>query len=125
MRMTEMAQVKKPRQKTPSKAIFWFLRRLSRAKAGSGTTKMVTSVTMLPAALMYQKGRLGMHVPGTWGCQNFSMGEQLKMVTRSCEMAQRATKTPAIMITRRICGVPRMRQYWRRKVILVAVRDAL
>lgn len=44
--------------------IFWVRRRFRRPKTGSGRTNTVTSVMMLPAALIYQNGRLGMHVPG-------------------------------------------------------------
>src|SRR5689334_11639760 len=87
MRMTEMAHVwanvsnglwdarsgvdsrltKKPRQKTPIRPSFCPLRRLRRLIAGSGRTKTMTSVTMFPAALTYQNGRLGIQVPGVAG----------------------------------------------------------
>lgn len=86
-------------------------RRFKRLSAGSGSTKTVTSVTILPAALIYQKGRLGMHVPGVSGSQNLWMGEHVKMTTRSCDIDQRATKTNATMMTRRIVPCPMMRWY--------------
>lgn len=116
---------KKPKQKIPINATFWFFFRFSLLRAGKGTTKTITSVTMLPAALIYQKGRLGMQVPGVSGSQNFSMGVQVKMTTSSWEMDHKATMIPASITTFLICGVPRMRQYWRRKVILIAVNDPL
>jgi len=69
----------------------------------------MTSVKMLPAALIYQNGRLGTQVPGSSGDQNLSMGVQVKMVTRSWEMDHKATKTKAVMTTFRIFGVLKIR----------------
>jgi hypothetical protein len=87
----------------------------------------MTSVVMFPAALMYQKGRLGMHVPGISGCQNLGMGVQVKMTTRSWDIDHVAMTTMAsIMATLvRTVPAPKMRWYWSRKVSFVAVKEAL
>lgn len=59
--------------------------------------KIRTSVTMLPAAFMYQKGKLGMQCP--FGIespnQNFSIGVQEKMTISSCEMDHIVTNISA------------------------------
>lgn len=102
IRMMEMAQVKKPKLKIPRSIIFCALLSFSEPRAGNGTTKTMTSVKILPAALMYQKGKFGMQVPGVSGSQNFSIGVQLNMVTSSWETDHNDTKVRAAIMMRRI-----------------------
>lgn len=88
---------------------------------------MIMSVTMFPAALIYQKGKLGMHVPGISGCQNLGMGVQVKMTTRSWDIDHMAMTTMAIMMAMlvRTVPAPKMRWYWRRKANFVAAKEVL
>ena len=86
---------KKPRLKIPININFWVARRFNDVITGSGRTKMITSVTILPPALIYQKGRFGIQVPGSSWSQNLSIGEQVKMTTRSCARDHRVTETRA------------------------------
>jgi len=97
----EMAQVKKPKLKIPKSISFCDRARFKLPSAGKGTTKTITSVKMFPAALMYQNGKLGTHVPSTSGFQKFSIGVQVKVVTRSCEMDHKPTKARAPRMTLR------------------------
>jgi hypothetical protein len=99
--------------------------RFSVRSTGSGSTKIVTSVRILPAALMYQNGRFGMQVPFSSGCQNLGMGWQLKMVMRSCDRVQHPMKTPAITMAFCMRPTSNIRWYWRRNVIFTEVRAAL
>lgn len=72
---------------------------------------MARSVAIFPAALMYQKGKLGMHFPSTVVFQNFSTGVQLKMTTRSCEMAHIMMMIPSVQMTFFILCTDNTRQY--------------
>lgn len=109
MAYMEIAHVKKPKLKMPRSINFCERPRFRLPNAGKGTMKTITSVRMFPAALMYQNGKLGMHLPSTSGFQNFSMGVHVKVVTRSCEMDHKPTKVRAARITLRIFCVLRIR----------------
>ncbi|MDF2434784.1 MAG: hypothetical protein JWP44_4415 [Mucilaginibacter sp.] len=69
---------KKPILKMPMSRIFWGRSSFKCRSTGSGSIKIVTSVTMFPAALISQNGRLGIQVPGTDESQNLLTGLQLK-----------------------------------------------
>ena len=81
---------------------FWVDRRFRLPRAGRGSTKIAMSVMMLPAALIYQKGRFGMHVPSISGVQNLGIGLQLKVVTRSWDRDQQLINAKAVRTTMRI-----------------------
>jgi hypothetical protein len=61
--------------------------------AGRGKANTAISVMMLPAALMYHCGMLGMHVEGMLESQKPETGLHVKMPTNTCDRAQPPTTT--------------------------------
>lgn len=53
---------------------------------GRGKAKMMMSVMMLPPALMYHRGRFGMHLAGMLAFQKASTGMQPKMEVKTSAM---------------------------------------
>lgn len=62
--------------------------------------KIARSVAMLPAALIYQKGKFGMHFPSKSVSQNFCTGVQVNITTSSCDKAHNMMIVPPIQMTR-------------------------
>jgi len=90
-RGTEGSTHKKPKQKMPSSRILEGRARCSFQITGNGKQKTATSVIMLPAALMYHWGILGMHLAWMVRSQKPEMGLHVKMPTITCDRAQPPT----------------------------------
>lgn len=73
---------KNPSPKTPRREYRWARGILSFHTTGMGSAKMMRSVRMLPAALAYHDGSVGMQTAPMFCFQKPSIGRQLKTETR-------------------------------------------